>query len=445
MMVIKNINDYLQKEVNIAPLIIFRILFAVIMLISLVRFISYNWIEKLYVKPTYHFNFIGFEFIQYPGEFGIYLLFSILIISLILILIGYFYHYAISAFFIVFTYIELIDKALYLNHYYFISILSFLMIFLPLSANFSFDSIRKKYQVNLVSNWQILILKLLLSIVYFYAGIAKLNSEWLFEAMPLKLWLPSSSDLFLVGPLLEYEITAYIFSLIGAFYDLTIWIFLFWDKSRKYAYVFVIIFHLSTSLLFQIGMFPYIMTILTLIFFSESFHSTFLNKLKTLLKYKKDYTNTLLSKSYNTMTIKIIIIIFFAFQIIFPFRYLIYSNDIYWTEEGYRFSWRVMLMEKTGWVNYRLVDEKNSITKHIDPIYYLTDIQVKQMSFQPDMIIQFAKYLAKEYEQTNNSTPKIYVDSFVSLNGSGSKKYFKNDIDLNKINYYNINDYLEKR
>jgi len=445
MMVINKIINYLNKEVDIAPLIIFRILFSIIMLISIIRFISNNWIEELYVIPNYHFNFIGFEFIQYPGEFIIYLMFSILILSLIFILFGYLYHFSITIFFLIFTYIELIDKSLYLNHYYFISILTFLMIFLPLSSKFSVDSIRNKSQVNKVSNWHIIVLKILLSIVYFYAGIAKLNQEWLFDAMPLKLWLPASSELFLVGHLLKYDFTAYLFSWFGAIYDLTIWIFLFWDKSRKYAYFFVVVFHISTSILFQIGMFPYIMTILTLIFFSENFHKNILNKLTSLINFKYNFKIKTLSKYYNYNINKILIIIFFGFQLIFPFRYLYFTNDIFWTEESYRFSWRVMLMEKTGWVNYKLVDEKNNIIKYIDPIYELSDIQVKQMSFQPDMIIQYAKHLANNYKISHNTTPKIYVDSYVSLNGSGSKKYFKNDVDLNSINYSNISKYLEKR
>lgn len=37
---------------------------------------------------------------------------------------------------------------------------------------------------------------------------------------------------------------------------------------------------------------------------------------------------------------------YFAFQILFPWRYLLYDGNIFWTEEGYRFAWRVMLMEK---------------------------------------------------------------------------------------------------
>jgi hypothetical protein len=54
---------------------------------------------------------------------------------------------------------------------------------------------------------------------------------------------------------------------------------------------------------------------------------------------KKQHFNAL----YKT---KIVFIsCFIAFQLLFPFRYLCYPNELFWTEE-FRFSWRVMLMEK---------------------------------------------------------------------------------------------------
>lgn len=435
----------LKKEVDIAPLVVFRLLFASIMLISIIRFISYNWIEELYINASYHFNFIGFEFVKFPGELGIYILFSILIISLLFILFGYYYHISMAIFFIVFTYIELIEKSLYLNHYYFISVCSFLLIFLPLSGHFSLDEKIRKKSYTIVNNWHILTIKVLISIVYFYAGIAKLNYDWLFEAMPLKLWLPYNSHILLVGKYLEYEITAYIFSWFGALYDLTIWAFLFWDKTRRYAYFFVIVFHLSTAILFQIGMFPYIMTLLPLIFFSEQIHIKILNKIKSYFNYATKNISTKLPNIFNNKIFISIIMLFFTFQFLFPLRSKFYTNDIFWTEQGYRFSWRVMLVEKTGWVNYKLIDKENNIIKNIDPIYELIDVQVKQMAFQPDMIIQYAKHLAEIHYKNYGTMPEVYVNSYVSINGSGSKKYFKSDINLVKADYNNISDYLEER
>ena len=43
-------------------------------------------------------------------------------------------------------------------------------------------------------------------------------------------------------------------------------------------------------------------------------------------------------------------------QILIPFRSLIYPGELFWTEEGYRFSWRVMLMEKAGYASFKIVD-----------------------------------------------------------------------------------------
>lgn len=432
------INQYLNKEVSIAPLITLRVLFGGVMLFSFIRLISNGWVESLYVDLDFYFTF--FDFIRYPGDFYIYLIFYSLIILSIFIIIGFYYKFSISLFFILFTYIELLEKSYYLNHYYFVSVLSFALIFLPLGNDFSIDSLIKRNHQKTIQNWQLLIPKILISIVYFYAGIAKLNSDWLIEAMPLKLWLPASSDLFLIGGLLKETWVAYLFSWFGAIYDLTIWIFLFNNRTRKYAYIVVIIFHLMTSILFQIGIFPYMMTLLTLIFFSPVKHEKVIDYFKSKLKIL-NYSKTEII-SYNSNILKIFFLVFILFQLLFPFRFVLNKGDLFWTEEGYRFSWRVMLMEKTGWVNFKLIDRKNKVEKIIDPSYELSEIQVKQMSFQPDMILQYAKFIGDRYYKEFGTKPEIYVDSYVSLNGSGSKRYFKNDVDIYSVKYSNISDYL---
>lgn len=432
------INQYLNKEVSIAPLITLRVLFGGVMLFSLIRFISNGWVESLYLDLDFYFTF--FDFIQYLGDFYIYLIFYSLIILSVFIIIGLKYKLSISLFFILFTYIELLEKSYYLNHYYFVSVLSFALIFLPLGNDFSFDSLIKRKHQKTIQNWQLLIPKILISIVYFYAGIAKLNSDWLIEAMPLKLWLPASSDVFLIGGLLKETWVAYLFSWLGAIYDLIIWIFLFNKKTRKYAYQVVIVFHLMTSILFQIGIFPYMMTLLTLIFFSPVKHEKVIDYFKSKIKILNDSKAEIIS--FNSNILKIFLLVFILFQLLFPFRYVLNKGDLFWTEEGYRFSWRVMLMEKTGWINFKLIDRKNNVEKIVDPSYELSDIQVKQMSFQPDMILQYAKFIGDRYYKEFGTKPEIYVDSYVSLNGSGSKRYFKNDVDIYGVKYSNISDYL---
>ena len=273
---IVNLNEYLKKNTETAPLAVFRIFFGIMMLLSIIRFWSLGWIDKLYIQPKYFFSYYGFDFITPIGELT-YLIFLLCALSAICITIGYRYRVAIIVFFVSFTYIELMDKTTYLNHYYFISIVSFLLIFLPANTYFSLDAKRKKISFQKVPVWIIDALKLLLGIVYFYAGLAKLNSDWLVHAMPLKIWLPSKYDIPIIGGLVQQEWVHYAFSYAGAIYDLAIPFLLLYKRTRTGAFIAVIVFHVLTRVLFPIGMFPYIMIVSALIFLKQMFIIRFLD------------------------------------------------------------------------------------------------------------------------------------------------------------------------
>ena len=141
--------SYIDSNTNSSPLAVFRIGFGLMMLYSILRFWNKGWIYTLYIEPKFHFKYYGFDWVKDLGNYN-YIIFIICIISSIFITIGYKYRLSMILFFLSFTYIELMDKTTYLNHYYFISILSFLMIFLPANACFSIDNIlrKKKLQRN---------------------------------------------------------------------------------------------------------------------------------------------------------------------------------------------------------------------------------------------------------------------------------------------------------
>lgn len=52
------------------------------------------------------------------------------------------------------------------------------------------------------------------------------------------------------------------------------------------------------------------------------------------------------------------------------------------------------------------------------------------MSFQPDMILQFAHYLKSEFIENGYVNPIITVDSYVNLNGRLSRRFIKKDVNL---------------
>ena len=76
--------------------------------------------------------------------------------------------------------------------------------FVPAHRSFSMDVLRNPaLEVATAPAWTINIFKLQLGIVYFFAGLAKLNPDWLFDAMPLRIWLPANAHLPVIGWLLE--------------------------------------------------------------------------------------------------------------------------------------------------------------------------------------------------------------------------------------------------
>ena len=231
------IAQYLNKKTKTAPLAVFRFFFGLLMFISTVRFWSYGWIDSVYIQPKFYFTYYGFGFVKPLGEWT-YLLFLICAISSLAICVGYKYRIAIVMFFLSFTYIELIDKTPYLNHYYFVSLVSFLLIFLPANASFSIDAfLNPKKHFTHIPKWTIDSIKLILFIVYFYAGLAKLNSDWLMEALPLKIWLQNKYDAPLIGAYLKHNWVHYFFSWFGMLYDVFIVFFLLYKPTRVLAYI----------------------------------------------------------------------------------------------------------------------------------------------------------------------------------------------------------------
>lgn len=433
-------HTYLNAHTDAATLAFYRVAFGLMMFFSVVRFAMNGWIDKFYIKPGFHFTYYGFEWVKPIGIYT-YLVFIICGISALMVAAGYRYRFGIMLFFLSFTYIELMDKTTYLNHYYFISVVSFVLIFLPANVFFSADAKRDPAIFsNTVPRYTTDILKVLLAIVYFYAGLAKLNSDWLVDAMPLKIWLTGNTHLPIIGPLLGREWVAYAFSYIGAIYDLAIVFLLINRRTRLFAFALVVIFHLLTRILFPIGVFPYVMIISSLVFFSPQFHRKVLAILLKLITFGR---KKLLSspqqevgakKQFRSKGVAYFLAIFLFIQLVLPFRYLLYPSELFWTEEGFRFSWRVMLMEKAGYIQFKVSDSNTGKTVYVNNRDYLTAFQEKQMSFQPDFILEYAHFLHDLYARKGMADPKVYAESYVALNGRLSTLYINPDVNLAKEN-----------
>ena len=436
----QQIQDQLFKRVSIAPLVGFRIVFGLVLLYSTLRTWDKGWIKELYIDPVYHFSFIkGLE--PLSGN-GMYIVFALLGITAVGITIGLLYRICTGLHFLLFTYVELLDKTFYLNHYYLVTLLLFWMLWVPAHHWFSIDGMLfPQIRSTVCSWWQIGIFKFQLSIVYFFAGLAKVNGDWLLRAQPLATWLPGLYDVPIIGSWLHLKPIAFLFSWAGCLYDLTIWIFLWIRKTRPAAYVLVIGFHVMTAILFpRIGMFPYIMVASTIIFFSANWHQKVLNLLGA--KFPSDEKVAAQEPRRNKL-IAPFILCYLAIQVYLPLRYIQYPGNLFWNEQGYRFSWRVMLMEKNGQTEFILNDPKTDIRKEVDQDRHLTPFQKAQMRSQPDMMLQFAQYIGDDFTLTNGYAPEVYVKSRLSLNARRSQVFTDETIDVYSLKNPMQNNWIQ--
>ncbi len=383
------------------------------MIFSTIRFMYLGWIEDHYVDPIFHFKYWGFEWVEPISRVGLYAVHFGLIISALLIMFsrGILYRIGAIALLLSFTYTELIDLTYFLNHYYFVSLICLVLIFLPAHIS-PFSNLKQQT----IKHSALLVIKLQIAILYIYAGLAKINYDWLIEALPLRIWVPANDKMPIIGEIFTWEITPYLFSWMGMLFDTFIIFFLIYKPTRLLAYIVVVIFHTLTGFMFQIGVFPLVMMGIVTIFFSNEWHEKFTRLVVPIQKEAPPESPRLAGKTINYM-----LGVYLVFHLLFPWRYLLYKGNLFWTEEGYRYSWRVMLMEKAGTATFYVKDSETGREGIVDNKEFLNHHQEKQMAMQPDMILQFAHFLGAHYEKQGVHQPEVRAEVYVTLNARPSR------------------------
>ena len=418
----QRITQNLYEPVPIAPLVFFRIAFGVIMFIEMMRFFSKGWIERYYIQPEFFFTYDFFHWISPWENEGMFIHFIALSGLAIFIAFGFLYRVSMVMFFLGFTYIFLLDKTNYLNHFYFISLLSFIMIWLPANRCFSIDAwFKPSLKTSWQPAWSLWWLRMQIGIVYFFGGIAKLNSDWL-QGEPMRMWLSWRDDFPIIGSFFQDEWMVYLMSYSGLLLDLFIVPALLWKKSRNIAFILILAFHLLNSQLFGIGIFPWFMIAATLIFFPPEIFQ--------LKKFSDSYQAQIFKRS-NIITYGLTI--YLIIQVLLPFRHWLYPGDVNWTEEGHRFAWHMKLRNKSSSIQF--IVDKSGETIEVPMEKYLTRRQRNKIEDKPDMIWQFAQYLDQIYNEGTKDQVKVYVNTECSLNGRKSQTLIDPSVDLSEVEW----------
>ncbi len=434
----------------------FRILFGLVMCISMLRFIAYGWVERFFVEPSLHFKYWGFEWVEPLSPTGMSVLFYALAALALSVAAGFCFRICAWLFALGLSYFQLIDVSTYLNHYYLASLLAFLLAASPANRVWSIDNLLWKRGNSQVPSWWLYLLRFQVGTVYTFAGLAKLNGDWLLHAQPLRIWLGAKTHLPLLGPLFTIDGVPLLMSWAGFLFDSTIVLWLSMRRTRPWAYLVVLSFHVMTRVLFPIGMFPIIMTLAALVFFEPDWPRTLSRTLRsTWRRVSPENGSGLVPRAVSPPSVpeiatatatqpvpvmtwrKAAVLCAAAYcvvQVALPLRFIAYGGNVMWHEQGMRFAWRVMLRAKGGSARF-VVEEPSSGRKVlVEPRRYLTDIQEAEMVSQPDLILQFAHYLEQDYERQGWKDVAVRVESRVSLNGRRSTALIAPDIDLTARN-----------
>jgi vitamin K-dependent gamma-carboxylase len=418
-----------------ASLAVFRIAFGLIMLWEVWRYTSRGWVEAFYLEPAWLFPYAGFAWVTpWPGA-GMHWHFVALGTLAAMIALGLFYRLAMPLFLLGFTYVFLLDQARYLNHFYLVILFAFLLCLVPAERCWSLDAWRRgPVAERRVPAWSYLLLQAQLEIVLLYAGIVKINADWL-AGEPLGVWLADSADLPLIGPLL----------LDPAVVDLAAWgsialhlvgaPLLLYRRTRLWVFLAYACFHLLNSLFWQIGIFPWFTIAATLLFFEPDWP-------RRLWGLRKGRTPQAALPAWDAprpwvrSTVIGLAASWLLFQALLPLRHLAYPGAVSWTEEGHVFAWQMMLRDKSGETLFLVRDPAGGQVWQVDPADYLTPRQVRKMAGRPEMIRLFAHRLEAIWRAERGlADVEVRALTAVSLNGRPSQPLVDPARDLTRVPY----------
>lgn len=455
------IDELFFRPVDGAWLAAYRTLFGAAVCVSMLRFLVYGWVERLFVRPTFFFKYWGFEWVEPLSPAGMQALFVALAVAALCVAAGLFFRVAATFLALGLFYFQLLDVSTYLNHYYLVALLTSLLAVSPAGRWFSIDDWLKRRWLNggnaasktspwVASGW-LYVFRIQVGLVYTFAGIAKLQPDWLIHAQPLRIWLSANTEIPLIGPLFTIEGVPLLMSWAGFLFDSTIVIWLSLKKTRPFAYLAVIVFHVMTRVLFPIGMFPVFMTLSAMVFFEPDWPRRALGGLNTLLtRVGVTAGNWLRAASaapavlsgtalqdFGTSRLQrlgfSLLAVYCVVQLAMPLRFLVYGGNVLWHEQGMRYSWRVMVRAKGGSTVFRVFNPVTQQRWLVEPATYLNDMQESEMSSQPDLILQLAHHIRRDFEAKGRGPVEVRVDSRVALNGRRSAPFIDSTVDLTQI------------
>lgn len=421
-----NLLEKLHRPVDNAPLVAFRILFGLLLMAESFGAILTGWVTEQLIDPEFTFSHIGFEWLQpLPGN-GMYFYFVFMGILGGCVMLGYKYRLTLGLFTVLWTGVYLMQKTAYNNHYYLLILVCVLMWLSPAHRYASVDVRQNPSLKSLVMpdgfRWMMI---LQMGIVYFYATVAKLYPDWL-NGKFISILLQNRNAFPPFDTLFANHYFHLFLSWSGLVFDLLVVVLLLFPRTRTWAFIASIVFHLFNAATLHIGIFPFFALSFILFFYPP-------DKIRQWFFKRKPPAEQCAPFAVNKLLTGVLAA-FFALQVALPLRHVVIPGDVLWTEEGHRLSWRMMLRQRHGTIHFRVVD-KRSEQEWRYPLDHLPRKHLNFVSNKPDGIWQMAQRIKHIYAEKGISVA-VYADCFVSVNGSEYARFIDPNVDLAAAPYH---------
>ena len=416
--------DAAFRPVDPSSLAVFRVAFGLVLATEGLRFLLAGWGREYYVDPSFHFTYWGFGWVRPWPAWGMDLHFVVLSVASLLVALGLRYRLAAVVVFLSFSYVFLLEKSRYLNHFYLVIVLAFWLVFLPAHHGASIDA-RRRGGARPVPAWAVAALRIQIGLVYLHAGIAKLNADWL-RAEPLTTWLEARRERFAIGWILAQDWVAWTFSYGGLLLDLFAWPLLARRATRVPAFVVITLFHLTNAVTFGIGIFPWLMIAATTIFFQPDWPRRLLGR------GPREWSTRAPAPARRVLVVGACALLL-ALQALIPVRHLLYPGSVHWTEEGHAFSWHMKLRTKRGFATFVARNVETGEDVYVDPASELPYWQYRKMAGRPDMLLQYAHHIAERMRGEGWSDVAVHAHVQVSLNSRSYAPLVDPEVDLARV------------
>jgi hypothetical protein len=416
---------------------LFRTLFGLLAIWHLASFRAY--ITQELPRSRFLLTFDGFHWLAMLPQPWLSLVYNLLFVFAGCVAAGLFFRASSIALCVGWTYFLLLCRGHYNNHSYLVVLLAFL---LSVSSAARWQSLdgrlgRVRHYGEPIPFWQVFLLRAQVALVYLYAGVAKLTPDWL-RGYPLRIWLEERADVPVLGTLLATDGAAYALSWGGAIFDLTIGFALLSRRWRSWALVPLVGFHLLNALIWNVGIFPWLMLATTVIFFEPDWPDRFLGR-----RAKSQPTARSISRIAPATVA--LVTIYLAWQIVFPLRHWAYPGSPEWHGQGAMFAWRMLAADQSEAVRMSVVVPGKGVVGYVKLEEYFTPLQLSRLHITPKAYVRFAHFLREEMERNAGITDaEIHVEIERRFNERPPQRLFDPALDLARAEYHEFRnaDYI---